>query len=75
MKSELRDKLTSMGHKFRVAGDYTTAMGRGQAVMHDSSSKVNYGGSDPRTDGSAEPEPPPDSARCSIAPGRWEKAK
>jgi gamma-glutamyltranspeptidase/glutathione hydrolase len=55
----VRDKLTSMGHKFRVAGDFTTAMGRGQAVLHDSSTKVNYGGSDPRTDGSAEPEPPP----------------
>ena len=59
VKPEVRDKLTSMGHKFRVAGDYTTAMGRGQAVMHDSKMNVNFGGSDPRTDGSAEPEPPP----------------
>ena len=59
VRPEVREKLTSMGHKFRVAGDFTTAMGRGQAVLHDSKTKVNYGGSDPRTDGSAEPEPPP----------------
>jgi gamma-glutamyltranspeptidase / glutathione hydrolase len=59
VKPEVREKLTSMGHKFRVAGDFTTAMGRGQAILHDSQTKVNYGGSDPRTDGSAEPEPPP----------------
>jgi gamma-glutamyltranspeptidase/glutathione hydrolase len=32
-------------------------MGRGQAVLHDSSSGVNFGASDPRADGSAEPEP------------------
>jgi gamma-glutamyltranspeptidase/glutathione hydrolase len=31
-------------------------MGRGQAVMHDSKTKVNYGASDPRTDGAAIPE-------------------
>lgn len=34
-------------------------MGRGQAVLHDSKTKVNYGASDPRADGSAEPEPLP----------------
>jgi len=34
-------------------------MGRGQAVLHDSQAKVNYGASDARADGSAEPEPPP----------------
>jgi hypothetical protein len=34
-------------------------MGRGNAVMHDSTANVNYGGSDARADGSAEPEPPP----------------
>ena len=34
-------------------------MGRGQAVLHDSKAQVNYGASDPRADGSAEPEPPP----------------
>jgi gamma-glutamyltranspeptidase/glutathione hydrolase len=56
---EVRDKLTAMGHKFRVDREYSTAMGRGQAVLHDTSTKVNYGASDARADGSAEPEPPP----------------
>jgi gamma-glutamyltranspeptidase / glutathione hydrolase len=56
---EVREKLTAMGHKLQVDGDYADAMGRGQAVMHDSKSGVNYAGSDPRADGSAEPEPPP----------------
>jgi gamma-glutamyltranspeptidase/glutathione hydrolase len=56
---EVRDKLTAMGHKFRVDREYSTAMGRGQAVLHDTSTKVNYGASDARADGNAEPEPPP----------------
>jgi gamma-glutamyltranspeptidase / glutathione hydrolase len=59
VSSEVRDKLTAMGHKFRVDREYSTAMGRGQAVLHDASTKVNYGASDARADGSAEPEPPP----------------
>lgn len=56
---EVRDKLSAMGHKLDVQKEYSTRMGRGQAVMHDSKAKVNYGASDPRADGSAEPEPPP----------------
>src|SRR5215813_488306 len=56
---DVRQKLTSMGHKFTVDREYSTSMGRGQAVLHDSKSKVNYGASDARADGSAEPEPPP----------------
>jgi gamma-glutamyltranspeptidase/glutathione hydrolase len=56
---EVRQKLTSMGHQLDVRREYTTAMGRGQAVLHDSKSKVNYGASDARADGAAEPEPPP----------------
>jgi gamma-glutamyltranspeptidase/glutathione hydrolase len=59
VKREVREKLTAMGHKLQVEGDYAAAMGRGQAVMHDSKSGVNYAGSDARADGSAEPEPPP----------------
>jgi len=58
VKSEVREKLTSMGHIFRVDREYSTSMGRGQAVLHDSKTGVNYGASDPRADGSAEPEPP-----------------
>jgi gamma-glutamyltranspeptidase / glutathione hydrolase len=56
---EVRQKLSAMGHQFDVRKEYTTAMGRGQAVLHDSKSKVNYGASDARADGAAIPEPPP----------------
>jgi gamma-glutamyltranspeptidase/glutathione hydrolase len=56
---EVRQKLSAMGHQLDVRREYTTAMGRGQAVMHDSKSKVNYGASDARADGAAVPEPPP----------------
>jgi gamma-glutamyltranspeptidase/glutathione hydrolase len=38
-------------------------MGGGQAVIHDSAVKVNYGASSPRKDGAAVPEPPPVSLR------------
>ena len=58
VKPEVRDKLTSMGHILHVEREYSTSMGRGQAVLHDSKTGVNYGASDPRADGSAEPEPP-----------------
>jgi gamma-glutamyltranspeptidase/glutathione hydrolase len=56
---EVRQKLSAMGHQLDVRREYSTAMGRGQAVMHDSKANVNYGASDARADGSAEPEPPP----------------
>jgi gamma-glutamyltranspeptidase/glutathione hydrolase len=56
---EVRQKLSSMGHQLKVEREYSTSMGRGQAVLHDSAAKVNYGASDARADGSAEPEPPP----------------
>ena len=59
VKADVLQKLTAMGHKLEVRGDYSTTMGRGQAVMHDSRANLNYGASDPRADGSAEPEPPP----------------
>ena len=37
-----------------MRGDYSsTRMGSGQAVQRDFKSKVNYGASDPRKDGSA----------------------
>jgi gamma-glutamyltranspeptidase/glutathione hydrolase len=56
---EVRQKLSAMGHQLDVQREYSTAMGRGQAVMHDSNTNVNYAASDPRADGSAAPEPPP----------------
>jgi gamma-glutamyltranspeptidase/glutathione hydrolase len=59
VKPEVRDQLTAMGHQLRVVGDFSTAMGRGQAVFTDSKTEVHYAGSDARADGAAEPEPPP----------------
>jgi gamma-glutamyltranspeptidase/glutathione hydrolase len=52
------DELTKMGHQLEVRKEYTDAMGRGQAVLHDSTTKVNYAASDPRADGAAIPESP-----------------
>src|SRR3989454_8641177 len=59
VKSETLQQLSAMGHQLEVRREYSSAMGRGQAVLHDSHSNVNYGASDARADGSAEPEPPP----------------
>ena len=52
--------LEQKGHNFKVRKEYSTAMGRGQAVLHNSKSNVNFAASDPRADGSAEPEPVPE---------------
>jgi gamma-glutamyltranspeptidase/glutathione hydrolase len=52
------DALTKMGHQLEVHDAYTTRMGRGQAVLHDGKTGVNYGASDPRADGAAVPESP-----------------
>jgi gamma-glutamyltranspeptidase/glutathione hydrolase len=47
-----------MGHILEVRKEYSTTMGHGQAVLHDSTTGVNYGASDPRSDGAAVPETP-----------------
>jgi gamma-glutamyltranspeptidase/glutathione hydrolase len=57
--AEVREELTKRGHDLIVQGDYSGWMGGGQAVLHDSSTKVNYGASSPRKDGEAIPEPDP----------------
>jgi gamma-glutamyltranspeptidase/glutathione hydrolase len=59
VKPEVIEKLSAMGHKLHVQKEYSTSMGRGNAVLHDSNANINYGGSDARADGSAEAEPPP----------------
>lgn len=58
--ADVLQQLREMGHQFqlRVCKEYS-AMGRGQAVLHDSRRRVNLGASDPRANGSAEPEPVP----------------
>ena len=58
VKPEVLDRLRAMGHNLEVRQDYSAVMGRGQALLHDSSKKMNFAGSDPRTDGSAEAEIP-----------------
>ena len=53
------EELRKRGHLLNMVGDYSGYMGGGQAVMHDSGAKVNYGASSPRKDGAAIPEPDP----------------
>ena len=57
---EVRDELSRRGHQISQLGIYSDIVGGGQAVMRDFSTKVNYGASDPRKDGAAIPEPPPE---------------
>jgi gamma-glutamyltranspeptidase / glutathione hydrolase len=55
----IRAELEQKGHRLDVLGDFSGLMGGGQAVLHDSATKVNYGASSPRKDGAAIPEPDP----------------
>jgi len=52
------DQLRAKGHNLEVRKQYSAEMGRGQAILHDSSKKMNFAASDPRADGSAEAELP-----------------
>jgi gamma-glutamyltranspeptidase/glutathione hydrolase len=56
--SAVFDDLKSRGHKLLIGQPFESAMGCGQAVLRDFSTKVNFGASDPRKDGAAIPEPP-----------------
>jgi gamma-glutamyltranspeptidase/glutathione hydrolase len=51
--------LDVKGHHLRVRKAYSATMGKGQAVLHDSKTGMNYGASDPRGDGYAQLEPAP----------------
>ncbi|MBI3483736.1 MAG: gamma-glutamyltransferase [Acidobacteria bacterium] len=55
----VRADLEKMGHQIRVRGNFSRFFGGGQSVMRNFATRVNYGGSDPRKDGAAIPEPPP----------------
>ena len=57
--ADIRSQLVSKGHQLDVRGDYSLFMGRGQAIDHNTKTGLNTAASDARTDGSAEPEPPP----------------
>jgi gamma-glutamyltranspeptidase/glutathione hydrolase len=49
-------QLSARGHEIRIRRWYTQEMGRGQAILHDSATGINYAASDPRADGEAVPE-------------------
>ena len=51
--------LSVLGYDLRVVGPFAEWVGGGQAVLHNSAEGVNYGASDPRKDGEAIPQPPP----------------
>ena len=55
----VRQELQKRGHVITPLNGYSSAMGNGEAVMHDSKRKVNFAGADPRTDSAAMPQNPP----------------
>jgi gamma-glutamyltranspeptidase/glutathione hydrolase len=57
--ASVREELIAMGHDVTSVGEYSGWMGGGNAVLHDSAERVNYGASSPRKDGAAIPEPDP----------------
>ena len=60
-------QLSEWGHDLRIRRGYTLEMGRGQAILRNSSTGTNFAGSDPRTDGAADPEPISDPAFTTTA--------
>jgi gamma-glutamyltranspeptidase/glutathione hydrolase len=56
----VRKELGEKGHKLEVLGMYSESVGGGQAVVRDFAAGVNYGASDPRKDGQAATELPPE---------------
>jgi gamma-glutamyltranspeptidase/glutathione hydrolase len=57
MPAETLEQLSARGHVVRIWPEYMEAMGRGQAILHDSKTGTNFAASDPRADGAAIPEP------------------
>jgi gamma-glutamyltranspeptidase/glutathione hydrolase len=49
--------LAEMGHIITLRAEYSQEMGRGQAILHNSTTGTNYAASDPRADGAAAPAP------------------
>lgn len=56
--ADVRAELAEMGHRIELQGDFSSWMGGGQVVIHDSATGVNYAASSPRKDGAAVPEAP-----------------
>jgi len=55
--AETLQQLSERGHDVRIERAYVETMGRGQAILHNSQTGINYAASDPRADGAAVPEP------------------
>jgi len=55
----VRDALAAKGHQIKLQGDFSSEMGGGQVVVHNTATGVNWGASSPRKDGAAIPEPHP----------------
>ena len=52
------DSLKQRGHQVERVREYDSQVtGRGQAILYNSTTKTKFGGSDPRADGSAVPQP------------------
>lgn len=49
--------LSALGHQLQITGPYSNANGHGNAVLHNTRTRINAGASDPRGDGAAIPEP------------------
>lgn len=58
VQADVRADLTERGHRLELQGDFSSWMGGGQVVIHDSAAGVNYAASSPRKDGAAVPEAP-----------------
>jgi len=69
--ADVRAELAERGHRLDLQGDFSSWMGGGQVVVHDSATGVNYGASSPRKDGAAVPEAPD----YFKAKGKVQKAK
>jgi gamma-glutamyltranspeptidase/glutathione hydrolase len=54
----VKAELEAKGHVLEMHNGFSNKFGGGQAVMRDFSTRINYGGSDPRKDGAAIPELP-----------------
>jgi gamma-glutamyltranspeptidase/glutathione hydrolase len=50
-------QLSERGHIVQIQREYVESMGRGQAILHDTKTGINFAASDPRADGAAIPEP------------------
>lgn len=57
-RPEVLDELRKKGHILTEVSEYGMSMGRGEAILHDDTTGVNYGASSARGDGAAIPEPP-----------------